>query len=368
MSSWSVVRLAHDSDGVEDMSKIDLRDADEYAAQHRDRYFSLPLSRFRTRQAFPWFIMPDKTATRLSLCCPYRERGEQDYGDAIGPPSTNRQDDPFSQEGRAEDAVLRFVRHIVAKGWRVSEVWWPSATVAAAPPGGIDQMDLPYTTPAPLVQWTRVAVSELQTSAIRVVDLGCGAGRDTGFLLHHYPRIHVAAVDSWRGSCDRVQQLAELIGASAERLRVVRAQLGEFGSVKALPWGSGGQQLQTFHIVLMNRFLVPRNSVRWLHGLVERGGYLMISTFCNHQGLSLAEWTRLHESPSAYDNLLARDELTRDIDEKLVDMPRAHIEQEQHVDGWGWGLNRSNGFTVLENSIHHLADGRPLLWFVAQRG
>jgi trans-aconitate 2-methyltransferase len=77
--------------------------------------------------------------------------------------------------------------------------------------------------PLPHTRWGAGVIERLGLRGTeRVVDLGCGTGRDTQRLLELVPRGQVVAVD---GSQQMLQQLRTRLGEQAERVEIVRADL-----------------------------------------------------------------------------------------------------------------------------------------------
>ena len=79
--------------------------------------------------------------------------------------------------------------------------------------------------PLPHLEWGRRTVARLETTGIRrVLDAGCGTGRDTELLLDLIPDAYVVAVDS---SATMLEQLERRLTGRRDRVEVVHADLLE---------------------------------------------------------------------------------------------------------------------------------------------
>ncbi|MBA3022008.1 trans-aconitate 2-methyltransferase [Propionicimonas sp.] len=77
--------------------------------------------------------------------------------------------------------------------------------------------------PLPHTRWGAGVIERLGLRGTeRIVDLGCGTGRDTQLLLDLVPNGHVVAVD---GSQQMLTQLRARLGEQTERVEIVRADL-----------------------------------------------------------------------------------------------------------------------------------------------
>ncbi len=77
--------------------------------------------------------------------------------------------------------------------------------------------------PLPHTLWGRRTVARLETSGLRrVLDAGCGTGRDTQLLLDLIPDVRVVAVDASRTMLD---QLERRVADRREQVEVIHADL-----------------------------------------------------------------------------------------------------------------------------------------------
>ncbi|KAG0171724.1 hypothetical protein DFQ28_002431 [Apophysomyces sp. BC1034] len=165
-------------------------------------------------------------------------------------------------------------------------------------------------------------------SKAQCLDIGCGSGRDTAWLLSRNRAWQITALDSLRGAVERTETLAAHLG-SRDRLKVVQAKIMANGAWKDITRGQeepvgldpleqkrqmfspgvstaeffGAEQ---FDLVLTIRFLV-RSLLPQLPQLLRVGGYLVISHFVEdgvhtydqprkEHRLALGELRELYES------------------------------------------------------------------------
>ncbi|KAJ3373141.1 hypothetical protein GGF31_001129 [Allomyces arbusculus] len=391
---------------------IDVRSAAAYLSKHVRGSFALPLPAFATRADFPWFLLPEKSVP-VAVVVPSTAEWTREVVHAPIDKATYRMSPNAPGNGAVD-----FVRYLVASKWKVTHVLidgdelWASAVAAGhevvvatepregrdrpfappstvpvvperspspSPPAAAPGANSPMGLPAAVIRTMRLpydpALALERTAALlradprfpstgaTVLDLGCGAGRDIMWLLHTFPEWLSLAVgvDSWKGSCDRTAQAARVL-AVADRVQVVRARLDSFGAIKpAVPtW------LKPFDWVLLHRFLPPRTFAPTLHKFLDKpGAVVMLSTFQLPVGTELDEWVAEHETPTSLTNLLMPGELTRPLNEGLMDRPDTEVMAR--ASEWGWGFTKGAGYEVLRNETVVIADGRPLVWFVARK-
>ncbi|KAF7730302.1 hypothetical protein EC973_002546 [Apophysomyces ossiformis] len=171
---------------------------------------------------------------------------------------------------------------------------------------------------------------------LRCLDIGCGSGRDTAWILSRARPWTITALDSLRGAVERTEALTAHLG-SRDRLKVVQAKImanGAWKDIKHVPSGEEEKEgkagtgldrleqkrqrfspgvstteffgAEQFDLVLTIRFLV-RSLLPQLPQLLRVGGYLVISHFVedgvhtydqprkDHR-LALGELRKLYES------------------------------------------------------------------------
>ncbi|KAJ3360085.1 hypothetical protein GGF32_008673 [Allomyces javanicus] len=390
---------------------IDVRPATAYLAKHIRGSFAMPLPAFATRADFPWFLLPEKSVP-VAVIVPSSAKWTSETAHKPIDKAAYRMAPDAPDHGAVD-----FVQYLVTSKWNVTHVLvngdelWASAAAAGyevvvatesregrdrpfAPPAAaasvperspspsppvapavgsptglptavIRTMQLPYD-PAVVLERTVAllrADAQFPSTGATVLDLGCGAGRDIMWLLHTFPAWLASAVgvDSWKGSCDRTAQAARVL-AVADRVQVVRARLDPFGVIKPVvpTWP------KPFDWVLLHRFLPPRTFAPTLHAFLNKpGAVVMLSTFQLPEGMDLDAWVAEHETPTSLTNLLVPGELTRPLNEGLLDNPDAEVMA--HASEWGWGFTKEAGYEVLRNETVVIADGRPLVWFVARK-
>jgi trans-aconitate 2-methyltransferase len=108
--------------------------------------------------------------------------------------------------------------------------------------------------PLPHVRWGAGVIERLGlVGEERVIDLGCGTGRDTAELLDRYPDCTVVAVD---GSQQMLAKLRERLGTHADRVEVVYTDLTT--DFPAAVHGDAAMSVATFHWIRDHRSLFAR--------------------------------------------------------------------------------------------------------------
>ena len=157
----------------------------------------------------------------------------------------------------------------------------------------------------------------------QAIDLGCGAGRDSVYLAMH--GWQVTAVDYLPGALAKARQLAM---TQAVKIKTVADDIesrdGLVQSLKQNEW------LEQFDLLLVARFL-HRPLFPAIKKLLKPGGFVIYQTFmrgCEQFG-----------SPKNPNFLLEHGELSG-----IFDL-----------------------YKILHDRVEHLADGRPVSYFVAQK-
>lgn len=113
----------------------------------------------------------------------------------------------------------------------------------------------------------------------RVLDVGCGSGRDMGFLVSRGFEWHVTGLDNWPKALERAEVMVKSI--NPDRFGVtINAEIDETSGTIIPPENNSIQTLyeQPFQLILVIRFF-PREFFKHIHKLVDTGGYLIFSHF-----------------------------------------------------------------------------------------
>lgn len=238
-----------------------------------------------------------------------------------------------------------------------SIAWRPSAPQRTSDPD-----DYPYLLfqPAPVVRRAvQRILRERGDASLRVLDVGCGAGRDLAYVLtearRHAVPWRATALDRWRAALKRAQLLLEGEGfapaadapcCEAVICATVDAE-GEFRGIEALAGDASSFADQTYDVVLLVRFYSAPLLQR-MPALVLPGGYVIFSHF-------------LHE-PARVDVRADADVLTDyaspPVDARLHagDISRLHAH---------W--NTCAHFDLVENCVEPIEDGRPVQSVIFRR-
>lgn len=172
-----------------------------------------------------------------------------------------------------------------------------------------------------------------------VLDVGCGSGRDMGFLVSREYEWHVTGMDNWSKAVERSEVMVKSI--NSERLEgILNVEIEEIsGVVVSLFDSERVKELyrQGFTLLLVIRFF-PREFFRYVHELVEQGGYLIFSHFTDPP-----TGEKDYESPSR---------------EKRVQVGEVEELLNEGYKGW----------EILQGAYSRSEDGRALWDVIARKG
>lgn len=175
----------------------------------------------------------------------------------------------------------------------------------------------------------------------KVMDLGCGSGRDLAYLSIQSPKWKCYGIDSWKGSISRCQQLFTNLSLENQLQKLYLMKFMSDGSLKDLLNGRNYFDYSKFDkfdnlfdFVIIIRFLV-RENFEFVSKMLSPGGFLLICTFLNLPGVE-------YDSPRGTEHRLEPGELT-----------------EYFVNG----LN----FELIDDSVGYIEDGRPVNCFLVRK-
>ena len=136
--------------------------------------------------------------------------------------------------------------------------------------------------PSPVLgEWIDfIEQSLLLKQTLTMVDIGCGSGRDMGFLISRPRGWHVIGLDSWQKSLVRAQSLVKSINPSPHLSTFLHAEILDDGTILPL---SPSQLVKDVDLVVISRFF-RRELFRRLHEYIARGGFLVFSHFTEGLG------------------------------------------------------------------------------------
>lgn len=160
--------------------------------------------------------------------------------------------------------------------------------------------------PLPHTEWGRRTLARLDLRGVeRVLDAGCGTGRDTQLLLELAPHVSVVAVD---GSRAMLEQLRIRLADQSDRVEILQADL-----TRPLP--RGGQVDAVFSVAAFHWIPDHDTLFRNLAGVLRPGGQFVAD--CGGQGnvagIVAAIEDVLGESPAIW-NFAGADETKRRLE------------------------------------------------------
>ncbi|KXN70818.1 hypothetical protein CONCODRAFT_17357 [Conidiobolus coronatus NRRL 28638] len=185
------------------------------------------------------------------------------------------------------------------------------------------------------------ALSNTEKAEWKVMDLGCGSGRDLAYLSIQNLKWKCYGIDSWKGSISRCQQIFNNLGLESQLRKLYLMKFMRDGSLKDLLTGRNYFDYckfdkidNLFDFVVIIRFLV-RENFEFVSKIVNPGGFLLICTFINLPGVE-------YDSPKGVEHRLEPGEL-----------------KEYFVNG----LN----FELIDDSVGYIEDGRPVNCFLVRK-
>ena len=182
------------------------------------------------------------------------------------------------------------------RGWKVDGVievssdgdaFWNSARGLNVFGTGAEGAELLFQ-PSPIlgawVTWIEESMKRHGRVEGRVLDIGCGSGRDLGFLASRQFKWKVTGMDNWKKALERAEVMVRSI--DAERLEeLVHAEIDESSGMIVSLSGLSELEMEAtlegmFDLVLIVRFF-PKELFRYIHRFLRQGGYLLFSHFTN---------------------------------------------------------------------------------------
>lgn len=230
------------------------------------------------------------------------------------------------------------------RGWRVDGVIevpsdnsaaqiWSHAETLDVLGTGTQGAELMFKPSPVLGEWIDfIEQSLLMKGTLTSVDIGCGSGRDMGFLISRPRNWTVHGIDSWRKALSRAESLVKSINPFPERSQFHHAEVAEDGSI--VPLSVDPQLVKEVDLVMVSRFFQRALFAR-MHEYMAPGGFLVFSQFTQ-----VREGEREYETP-----------------------PRERRVARGEVEGILGGIN---GWEVLQAKDASSEDGRPM-WDVVAR-
>ena len=190
------------------------------------------------------------------------------------------------------------------------------------------------------IAWIEEGLGERGCKRGRVLDVGCGSGRDLGFLVSRDFEWRVTGLDNWAKAVERAEVMVKYI--HPDRFEgIFNLEIDENSGIIISSSSSSNSQSvkelyrQRFTLLLIIRFF-PRAFFRYVHEFVDQGGYLIFSHFTDPP-----TGEKDYVSPSR---------------EKRVRVGEVETLLNEGYKGW----------EILQGAYSRTEDGRPL-WDVVAR-
>jgi SAM-dependent methyltransferase len=179
-----------------------------------------------------------------------------------------------------------------ARGWSVLEVlelpnvdddteeeFWEYVRTIGLLGTGNEGSELLFRPSTVLGDWVERIEETLTRVDGTVLDIGCGSGRDMGYLASRDFPWFVTGLDNWEQALKRAEFMVTSINVNRFR-NVIYAKVDDSGAVLPLsPWAESIlQNMEPFSLVLVIRYF-PRSLFKKIHQFVQPGGYLIFSHF-----------------------------------------------------------------------------------------
>ena len=233
------------------------------------------------------------------------------------------------------------------RGWRVDGVIevgtdesakeiWSAAEKLGVLGTGREGAELMFK-PSPILgEWIDFIEQSLSLKErLTMVDIGCGSGRDMGFLVSREREWSVIGIDNWRKALARAGVLVKSINSSRTSM-FHHAEVREDGTIIALPAKTNSPEppVKDVDLVVISRFF-QRELFKKLHHYIAPQGFLVFSQF-----MDPPEGGKDYETPP-----------------KERRVQKGQVEEIlEGIDGW----------EVLQTRDSTSEDGRPM-WSVVAR-
>jgi len=251
LGTWSLTNPRH---------CLDLRSSEDYATAHLIPSTSIPLSTLEQR----FSQLPPRTSHTSFLL--------------LTEPNAQFNDIPVS-------ALLR------SRGWNLTGVielpvhadqFWNHArdlNVLGTGSQGAELLFLPSPIVGAWSTWIEDSLLRIGRDEARVLDIGCGSGRDLGFLANRQFPWKITGVDNWKKALERAEVMVTSIN-SGRLENLVHAEVNEDSGeiIPCTPDCNRRLPRHIFDLVIIIRFF-PKELFSSIHRYVREGGYLLFSHF-----------------------------------------------------------------------------------------
>jgi SAM-dependent methyltransferase len=241
---------------------LDLRPSKSYEKQHLVPSTSIPLETLEQR----FSQLPPRTSNLPFLL--------------VTEPGSRFNGQPPGDLLRARGWSVQDVLELPTVDDEIMEAFWEYVQTMGVLGIGKEGTELLFTPSPVLAAWVEWIEDTLPRREGTMLDIGCGSGRDMGFLASRDIPWFVSGLDNWDQAVKRAEIMVKSINSDSLR-EVIHAEIQDSGIIVPLSSlaESGLTSIEPCWLVVIVRFFPPRRFLERAHKFVQNGGYLIFSHF-----------------------------------------------------------------------------------------